>query len=142
MCFLKKYLLLIFLIQVSCTSLKEVVVQENIAPQIISEMAYKEFNNKNYKKAIKYYQVIIDRFDRANYSKEVAWAYYEIGFCYYYMTKYEDAILYFDIVLNEFSVLPPRILARKVIDDIYETKPKLRPIDILEEVVEIQDETT
>ncbi len=139
---MKKYFLLIFLIQISCTSLKEVVVQENIAPQIISEMAYEEFNNKNYKKAIKYYQVIIERFDRVNYAKEVAWAYYEIGFCYYYMKKYEDAILYFDIVLNEFSILPPRILAIKVLDDIYETKPKLRPIDILEEVIEIEDETT
>ena len=139
---MKKYFLLIFLIQISCTSLKEVVVQENIAPQIISEMAYEEFNNKNYKKAIKYYQVIIERFDRVNYAKEVAWAYYEIGFCYYYMKKYEDAILYFDIVLNEFSILPTRILAIKVLDDIYETKPKLRPIDILEEVIEIEDETT
>ena len=139
---MKKYFLLLFLIQVSCASLKDVTVQENIAPQIISEMAYEEFNNKDYKKAIKYYQVIIDRFDRTNYAKEVAWAYYEIGFCYYYMTKYEDAILYFDIVLNEFSVLPPRILAIKVLDDIYETKPKLKPIDILEEVIEIEDETT
>lgn len=139
---MKKFFLLFLFIQVSCASFGEVIVEDNIAPQIISEFAYEEFNNKNYKRAIKYYQIIVDRFDRETYPKEVAWAYYEIGFCYYYMNKYEDAILYFDIVLNDFSILSPRILARKVLDDIYETKPKLKPIDILEEVIEIEDETT
>lgn len=138
---MKKIYLFILLIQVSCSSFGKIVIEEGTAPQIISEMAYEEFNNKNYKRAIAFYEVIIERFDRASYAKEVAWAYYEIGFCYYYENKYEEAILYFDIVLNDFAILPPRILARVVLDDIYEKKPKLKPVDVLEEVIELDNET-
>ncbi|TKZ33129.1 aspartate phosphatase, partial [Brachyspira catarrhinii] len=69
---------------ISCASVLKIAPEEERYPQIIAEKAYTEFNNKKYKKARDYYQYIIDNFDRENYSKEVAWAYYEIGFCYYY----------------------------------------------------------
>ena len=121
---------------ISCASVLKISPEEERYPQIIAEKAYTEFNNKKYKKARSYYQYIIDNFDRENYSKEVAWAYYEIGFCYYYQRKYKDALNYFNIVMNDFAVLPPKMLAQKVMQDIYEKKPKLKPIEIMEEIIE------
>ena len=124
----KKFLLILFAssIVMSCASAKVASVPENTAPQIIAERAYEEFGNKNYKTAIEYYQLIIDRFDAKGYQKEVAWAYYEIGFCYYYQGKFKEAIDYFNMVLNDFSVTPTRILASIVLEDIYTQKPKLK----------------
>ena len=69
----------------------------------------------------------------------MAWAYYEIGFCYYYQKKYKKALEYFNIVMNDFAVLPPKMLAQKVMNDIYDKKPKLKPIEIIEETKEIED---
>ena len=120
---------------ISCASVLKISPEEERYPQIIAEKAYTEFNNKKYKKARSYYQYIIDNFDRENYSKEVAWAYYEIGFCYYYQRKYKDALNYFNIVMNDFAVLPPKMLAQKVMQDIYEKKPKLKPIEVMEEII-------
>ena len=140
---MKKYfyffVILVFLLS-SCASAVKVSVEEEKYPKIIAEKAYTEFGNKNYKNAIAYYQYIIDNFDRDNYAKDVAWAYYEIGFCYYYQNKYEEALKYFDIVINSFTVLPPRILAQKVMQDIYDKKPKLKPVEIIEEEVEVIEE--
>ena len=121
---------------ISCASVLKITPEEERYPQIIAEKAYTEFNNKKYKKARDYYQYIIDNFDRENYSKEVAWAYYEIGFCYYYQKKYKEALNYFNAVMNDFAVLPPKILAQKVMQDIYDKKPKLKPIEIIEEEIE------
>ncbi|WP_028331162.1 tetratricopeptide repeat protein [Brachyspira alvinipulli] len=136
---MKKYfyffVILVFLLS-SCASAVKISVEEEKYPKIIAEKAYTEFGNKNYKNAIAYYQYIIDNFDRDNYAKDVAWAYYEIGFCYYYQNKYEEALKYFDIVINSFTVLPPRILAQKVMQDIYDKKPKLKPVEMIEEAVE------
>ena len=124
----------------SCASSIKVSIDEKMYPQIIAEKAYTEFGNKKYKDAIAYYQYIIDNFDTDNYVKDIAWAYYEIGFCYYYQNKYEEALKYFDIVMNNFTVLPPRILAQKVTQDIYDKKPKLKPIEIIEEIIEDTEE--
>ena len=121
---------------ISCASVLKISPEEERYPQIIAEKAYTEFNNKKYKRARSYYQYIIDNFDRENYSKEVAWAYYEIGFCYYYQRKYKDALNYFNIVMNDFAILPPKMLAQKVMQDIYEKKPKLKPIEVMEEIIE------
>lgn len=130
---------LVFLLS-SCASAVKISVEEGQYPKIIAEKGYTEFGEKNYKTAIAYYQYIIDNFDRDNYPKDVAWAYYEIGFCYYYQKKYTEALKYFDIVLNNFTILPPKILAQKVIEDIYEQKPKLKPKEIIEEEIEIIEE--
>lgn len=126
---MKKILLLISLVSLllSCATTTEVKVAENTHPQIISEMAYEQFNNRRYKEAIAYYQVIIDRFDKNINQKEVAWAYYEIGYCYYYQKKYKEAIEYFNIVLKDFAIMAPRILAQDVLNNIYKEKPKLKP---------------
>lgn len=121
---------------ISCASVLKISPEEARYPQIIAEKAYTEFNNKKYKKAINYYQYIIDNFDRENYSKDVAWAYYEIGFCYYYQGKYKDALNYFDTVINDFAVLPPKILAEEVMQNIYDKKPKLKPVEVIEEIIE------
>ena len=74
----------------------------------------------------------MDNYDRNLFPKDVAWAYYEIGFCYYYQSKYKKALSYFDIVMREFTVLPPKVLAQRVIDDIYTKKPNLKPMDYIE----------
>ena len=136
----KKSLLLIFLFVISSCASVSVDVEEALAPQVISELAYNEFNKKAYKKAIAYYQVIIDRFDRNLYPKEVAWAYYEIGFCYYYQGKYKEAIPYFDIVLKEFAILPARILSSNILETIYEKKPDFRPVEFVEDII-IEEDT-
>lgn len=81
-------------------------------PLALSEKAQEYFNNKEYYEAIGYYQAVVDNFDTSEYEKEMAWAYYEIGFCYYYMEKYDEANKYFDVVLNNFSVQAPRILSK------------------------------
>ena len=130
------FLVVLVFLLISCASAVKVSVEEGQYPRIIAEKAYTEFGNKNYKNAIAYYQYIIDNFDRDSYVKDIAWAYYEIGFCYYYQNKYQDALKYFNIVINNFTVLPPRILAQKVMQDIYEKKPKLKPVEIIEEEVE------
>ena len=134
------FLVVLLFLLISCASAVKISVEEERYPRIIAEKAYTEFGNKNYKKAIAYYQYIIDNFDRENYAKDVAWAYYEIGFCYYYQNKYKEALNYFDIVINNFTVLPPRILAQKVMQDIYDKKPKLKPVEIIEEEVEVIEE--
>ena len=134
------FLVVLLCLLISCASAVKISVEEERYPRIIAEKAYTEFGNKNYKKAIAYYQYIIDNFDRENYAKDVAWAYYEIGFCYYYQNKYKEALNYFDIVINNFTVLPPRILAQKVMQDIYDKKPKLKPVEIIEEEVEVIEE--
>lgn len=134
------FLVAVVFLLISCASAVKVSVEEEQYPKIIAEKGYTEFGNKNYKTAIAYYQYIIDNFDRENYAKDVAWAYYEIGFCYYYQKKYEEALKYFDIVLNNFTVLPPKILAQKVMQDIYEEKPKLKPMEVIEEEIEVIEE--
>ncbi len=123
-------LLSCFFFLFSCSSTRQAVVfdDEELAV-IIANKANEYFNKGDYKNAIAAYQVIIDRFDSDLYEKDVAWAYYEIGFCYYYDKKYEDAIGYFDVVLQDFTIMAPRVLAAIVLEDIYELKPKLRPID-------------
>ncbi len=123
-------LLLSLFIAIGCASTQSVVVfDDDELAVIIANRANEYFNRGQYANAIAAYQVIIDRFDSATYEKDVAWAYYEIGFCYYYNKKYEDAIGYFDIVLQDFTVAAPRILASIVLEDIYELEPKLRPIE-------------
>ena len=116
----------------SCASTISVTDEEKRYPKIIAEKAYTEFNEKRYNNAIAYYQYILDNYDRNIFPKDVAWAYYEIGFCYYYQSKYKEALSYFDIVMKEFTVLPPKVLAQRVIDDIYTKKPNLKPMDIIE----------
>ncbi len=116
----------------SCASTINVSEEEKRYPKIIAEKAYTEFNEKRYKNAIAYYQYILDNYDRNLFPKDVAWAYYEIGFCYYYQSKYKKALSYFDIVMREFTVLPPKVLAQRVIDDIYTKKPNLKPMDYIE----------
>ncbi len=116
----------------SCASTINVSEEEKRYPKIIAEKAYTEFNEKRYKNAIAYYQYILDNYDRNLFPKDVAWAYYEIGFCYYYQSKYKEALSYFDIVMREFTVLPPKVLAQRVIDDIYTKKPNLKPMDYIE----------
>jgi outer membrane protein assembly factor BamD (BamD/ComL family) len=98
----------------ACRTVPDVKVEEDDTPLTLSEQALDYFNNKEYRAAIAYHAAIISNFSREKYEKEIAWAYYEIGFCYYYMENYETAVEYFDIVINDFSVQAPRTLAQKL----------------------------
>lgn len=121
------------MVSFSCVSTKAVKFPENELAPIIADKANEYFIKKDYKTAIACYQIIIDRFDKTMYAKEVAWANYEIGYCYYYKKDYKNAIKYFDIVLKDFTIVAPRILAGIVLEDIYIAKPNLRPRQYYEE---------
>ncbi len=133
-------LLSIFLL-FGCSATQVVDFDDNELAVIISNKANEYFEKRNYNMAIKTYQVIIDRFDPVEHESDVAWAYYEIGFCYYYKKKYQDAINYFNIVLQNFTTAAPRILASIVLEDIYEIKPRLMPTIIIEEEIDNNNTT-
>lgn len=93
----------------------------------LSERAQDYFNNKEYMYAVAYYDAIINYIDKFEYDTSLseedvraekentlAWANYEIGFCYYRVNNYEKANEYFDIVLSTYPVPAPRILAEKL----------------------------
>lgn len=67
----------------------------------------------NYEKAIKTFRELIKKFP--NSEKERAWAQYEIGYCYFHLGKKEKAIKAFRVVLDEYSIRGPRILAARMI---------------------------
>ncbi|MEK6796047.1 MAG: tetratricopeptide repeat protein [Spirochaetota bacterium] len=98
----------------ACVAPGKAVIDKNDTPLTLSEKALDYFNNKEYGVAIGYYQAIIDNFKKDQFEKEIAWAYYEIGFCYYTMGDNEKALKYLSIVLNDSSVQAPRVLAEKI----------------------------
>ncbi len=66
-----------------------------------------------YKDAIKVFREILVKFP--NKEKEKAWAQYEIGFCFFHLSKLDKAVIAFRKVLDEYSVRGPRILAARMI---------------------------
>ena len=58
------------------------------------------YNKKDYELALRYYNAIIEYYP--DDKKNVAWAYYEIGYVYYIQEDYEDAKNYFTIVINNY----------------------------------------
>ena len=115
-------LLLSSIITLSCAT-KSPVLYKDGAPLSISEyekIAQSEFDNKRYNNAIEVYEAIITNFP--DYSKAVAWAHYEVGFCYYVQEKYDEAEKYFRIVINEFQEPAANKLAQDMLAKIVEAK--------------------
>ena len=86
----------------------------------LEEIAQEYYKFKKYNDAIRVYSEIIekysDKFDR--YENQLAWANYEIGFCYLVTKRYNQALDYFKIVLTGYSTLAPRLLAKQRIEEI------------------------
>lgn len=116
------------LVLASCGGSRKAVVLDSDTPMSLSEKALDRFNARDYNTSILYQQAIIDRYESdPNYEKEIAWAYYEIGFCHYYMKRYDKANEYFDIVINRYSVQAARTLAQKLKYQITEIQHKKNP---------------
>jgi len=105
----------IFLFMVSCAT-KSPILYKDGNPLSITDyekIAQKEFDEGRYKNAIAAYQAIIDNYPENQSS--MAWAYYEIGYCYYAMEEYQQAEIYFRKVLNEYQEPAARTLAEKML---------------------------
>jgi tetratricopeptide (TPR) repeat protein len=79
------------------------------------EVAQKYYERKDYKKSIVVYKALISKYQAQKdiYEKSLAWAYYEVGFCYHLLHKKKDALDYFKIVIKDFSIIGPKTLAEQ-----------------------------
>lgn len=82
------------------------------------KLAQKEYENGRYENAVLVYQAIIDHYPRNQ--DAVAWAHYEIGYCYYMREEYDRAEQYFRTVLNRFQEPAARTLATQMLERIRE----------------------
>ena len=76
---------------------------ENIKDKVLYWLAEVHFRGKDFKKAISFYQKIIDEF---SHSDLLAHAYYSRGWCQYEMGEYSMAIESFDKVVTDFPEQP------------------------------------
>ena len=115
----------IFLLLLSCASKMPALYQEDGSPLLITDyekIAQTEFDERRYDNAIAAYTAII-----ANYPdnlKALAWANYEIGFCYLVKEDYDEAEFYFRIVINEYQDPAATLLAENMIGKIVEEREK------------------
>ena len=117
-------LFVISVIAVSCAS-KPPVLTKNGKPLTIIEyekIAQKEYEEGRYDNAIMAYKAIIKNYPE-NLS-EVAWANYEIGYCYYMKKDYEKAEEYFRKVVNEYSEPAAKKLSQEMLEKIGEKRKK------------------
>lgn len=118
-------LLAIFAVIGSCRNQSKYINTERIqTPGELEKIAQRYYEFNQYDNCIKVYQDLIkkygDQFDR--YEKQLAWAHYEIGFCYLVTRRYEKALFYFKEVLANYSLLAPTTLARQRIEEIRKIK--------------------
>lgn len=77
------------------------------------------YDRKQYTESIRYQSEIIKNFQgKSEYKKQVAWAQYEIGFCYLVMKDYVQARENFNKVIENYDVLACSILTRQRLDEI------------------------
>ena len=113
--------LILVLTALSCASKQPVLYNEDGSPLTITDyekIAQKEFDERQYENAIATYNAIISNYP--DVKKSMAWAHYEIGFCYYVMEDYEQAEVYFRIVINEYQDPAATKLAEKMLDKMIE----------------------
>jgi len=111
---------IILLLVTSCAS-KPPVLYRDGQPLSITDyekIAQKEFDEQHYKYAISAYKAIIDNY--SDNKNALAWAYYEIGYCYYTMKEYDTAEQYFRKVINEYQEPAAKKLAQEMLDKILE----------------------
>jgi tetratricopeptide (TPR) repeat protein len=107
----------------SCASKAPILYREDGSPLLITDyekIAQRERDERRYDNAIAAYAAII-----ANYPDNktaLAWAHYEIGFCYYLKEDFDQAEFYFRIVLNEYQEPAADTLAEMMIGKIGEER--------------------
>ncbi|MFC1504204.1 hypothetical protein ACFL6D_02180 [Spirochaetota bacterium] len=113
-------LCLFFITCTKSTLINTINQKEATTPFEISEKAQQYYEVREYKRAIREYSKILEIFSskKAKYEKELAWATYEIGFCYLVMKKYKRAFEYFDKVVKFYSAPAPKKLASDRIKEI------------------------
>jgi tetratricopeptide (TPR) repeat protein len=110
---------------VSCATKKVAFYKEDGSPLSITDyekIAQTLRDDSKYERAIEAYEAII-----ANYpdnQKAVAWAYYEIAFCYFVLKEYSEAEKYFRIVINDYQEPAATKLAQDMLAKILEAKKK------------------
>ncbi len=109
---------LLFLIALSCST-RAPVLYKNGTPLSITDyekIAQKQFDEGRFKNAITAYQAIIDNYpDNQN---AMAWAHYEIGYCYYVMGDHQQAEIFFRKVVNEYREPAAKTLATQMLEKI------------------------
>jgi tetratricopeptide (TPR) repeat protein len=119
-------LLILVLSFFSCATPKPVLYKEG-RPLSITEyekIAQREYDNDLFENAIMVYQAIIDNYPTN--PKALAWAYYEIAYCYWMLKEYESAELNFRKVLNEFQEPAANTLAGQMLERIESEREKKR----------------
>jgi len=110
----------VFFLLLSCAS-KPPVLNRDGQPLTITDyekIAQKEFDEQHYQYAISAYEAIIEHYsDNRN---ALAWAHYEIGYCYYTMKEYNQAEQYFRKVINEYQEPAAKKLASEMLEKIFE----------------------
>lgn len=112
------FLVLFCVVLWSCATPKPVLYTEG-KPLLITEyekLALEEYDNDRYENAIDVYSAIIENYP--NNPKALAWAYYEIGYCYWLLKDYESAEVNFRKVLNEFQEPAAKTLAGQMLEKI------------------------
>ncbi len=110
----------ILLFGISCAS-KPPVLYRDEKPLSITDyekVAQKEFDEQRYKYAISAYEAIIENY--SDNKNALAWAHYEIGYCYYTMKEYDKSEQYFRKVINEYQEPAAKKLAQEMLDKILE----------------------
>ncbi len=120
------YLSFLFLVLsiISCASKTPVLYRDGRPLSIIEyeRIAQREYEEGRYDNAILAYKEIIKNYPENK--TEVAWANYEIGYCYYMKKDYDKAELYFRKVINEFSEPAAKKLAQEMLEKISEKKKR------------------
>jgi len=119
--FLFSFTFLILILN-SCASRMPALYRDGQPLSIVEyeKIAQKEYENGHYQNSIKVYQALIQNYPE--HESSVAWALYEIGYCYYFLEKYEEAGKYFRKVINEYQEPAAEKLANMMLDKIAEQK--------------------
>jgi tetratricopeptide (TPR) repeat protein len=85
----------------------------------MAEAAQSFYEYREYGRALREYQVLIETYaaEREKFESDMAWAYYEMGFCHIQLKQYPKAAEAFRRVLADFSVLAARTLAEQRLED-------------------------
>jgi tetratricopeptide (TPR) repeat protein len=94
-------------------------VSEN-GPRELTERAQVFYEYREYDKALVEYQKLISLYSsqKDRYEKDLAWAYYEVGFCELQLGRKVKAREAFLKVINEYSPLAPKTLAQQRLEEI------------------------
>ena len=109
----------------SCASpLKHLNTAEVKTPSDLDKIAQTYYEYRQYANAIRVYKKLLDNYSKRidRYEKQLAWATYEIGFCYLITNQYTKALEYFKKVLTDYSTLAARTLAKQRIEEIQKIK--------------------